>query len=68
MAMHYNEWDIKGSRLCTKGELQQVIRLVEEGKIKPVISKTYPMEKANEALMELKSEGTIGRLVLTLNR
>ena len=66
MAMHYNEWDIKGSRLCTKAELLRVIRLVEEGKIKPVISKTFPMEKANEALRELPSEGTTGRLVLTL--
>lgn len=66
MAMHYNEWDIKGSRLCTKTELRQVIRLVEEGKIRPVISKTFPMEKANEALKDLPSEGTTGRLVLTL--
>jgi D-arabinose 1-dehydrogenase-like Zn-dependent alcohol dehydrogenase len=66
MAMHYNEWDIKGSRLCTKTELLQVIRLVEEGKIRPVISKTFPMEKANEALKDLPSEGTTGRLVLTL--
>lgn len=65
MAMHYNEWEVKGSRLCTKGELLQVIRLVEEGRIEPVISRTYPMEKANEALMELQAEGTIGRLVLT---
>ena len=66
MAMHYNEWDIKGSRLCTKTELLQVIRLVEQGKIKPVVSKTFPMEKANEALKDLPSEGTTGRLVLTL--
>ena len=66
MAMHYNEWDIKGSRLCTTAELLQVIRLVEEGKIRPVISKTFPMEKVNEALRELPAEGTTGRLVLTL--
>jgi propanol-preferring alcohol dehydrogenase len=66
MAMHYNEWEIKGSRLCTKTELLQVIRLVEEGKIKPVVSKTFPMEKANEALMELPKEGTAGRIVLKI--
>ncbi|MEW6666771.1 MAG: alcohol dehydrogenase catalytic domain-containing protein [Thermodesulfobacteriota bacterium] len=66
MAMHYHEWDIKGSRLCTKAELLQVIRLVGEGKIRPVVSKTFPMEQANEALKELPSEGTTGRLVLTL--
>jgi D-arabinose 1-dehydrogenase-like Zn-dependent alcohol dehydrogenase len=65
MAMHYNEWEIKGARLSTKAELLQVIRLVEEGKVKPVISKTFPFEKANEALEALKREETIGRLVLT---
>ena len=65
MAMHYNEWELKGARLCTKAELLQVIRLVEQGKIKPVVSKTYPFEKANEALEALQQEETTGRLVLT---
>ena len=65
MAMHYNEWIIKGARLCTKAELLEVIRLVEDGKLKPVISKTFPFEKANEALEALQKPDTIGRLVLT---
>ena len=49
MAMHYNEWILKGARLCTKAELLQVINLIEGGKLRPVISKTFPFEKANEA-------------------
>ena len=65
MAMHYNEWEIKGARLSTKAELLQVIRLVEQGKIKPVISRTFPFEKVNEALKALSDENTTGRLVLT---
>jgi NADPH2:quinone reductase len=65
MAMHYNEWEIKGARLSTKAELLQVIRLVEQGKIKPVVSKTFPFEKANDALKALSEETTTGRLVLT---
>ena len=65
MAMHYNEWTIKGARLCTKAELLQVIRLIEEGRLRPVISKTFPFEKVNEALEALEREATVGRLVLT---
>jgi D-arabinose 1-dehydrogenase-like Zn-dependent alcohol dehydrogenase len=65
MAMHYNEWIIKGARLCTKAELLQVIRLVEVGRLKPVVSATFPFEKANEALEALQKEDTVGRLVLT---
>ena len=68
MAMHYNEWELKGARLSTKAELLQVIRLVEQEKIKPVISKTFPFEKANEALEALKMEDTTGRLVLSMER
>ena len=65
MAMHYNEWILKGARLCTKAELLQVIKLIEGGKLKPVISQTFPFEKANEALEALQRESTVGRLVLT---
>lgn len=64
MAMHYNEWKIFGSRLCTKVELLEVIRLVEEGKIKPVLSKTFPFEKANEALQAIQRPDIVGRLAL----
>ena len=65
MAMHYNEWEIKGARLSTKAELLQVIRLVEEKKLKPLVSRIFPFEKANDALQALQQEDTVGRLVLT---
>jgi D-arabinose 1-dehydrogenase-like Zn-dependent alcohol dehydrogenase len=65
MVMHYNEWILKGARLSTKAEFLQVIKLIEGGKLKPVISKTFPFEKANEALEALQRESTVGRLVLT---
>jgi NADPH:quinone reductase-like Zn-dependent oxidoreductase len=39
---------------------------VEEGRIKPVVSKTFPMQEANEALLDLPNEGTAGRIVLTI--
>jgi D-arabinose 1-dehydrogenase-like Zn-dependent alcohol dehydrogenase len=65
MAMHYNEWEIIGSRLSTKTELLQVIKLVEEGKIKPVVTKTFPFAQANEAIKALSKKTTLGRIVLT---
>jgi len=65
MAMHYNEWEIIGARHCVKSELVQIVRLVEEGKIKPCISKTVPFEDINEAFAILKGGKTLGRIVLT---
>jgi 2-desacetyl-2-hydroxyethyl bacteriochlorophyllide A dehydrogenase len=65
MDMHYNEWNICGSRVSTKQELLEVIDLVEEGKIQPVISKEFFFEEANEALEFLKQRKAIGRTILT---
>jgi NADPH2:quinone reductase len=44
----------------------KVIKLIEEGKIKPVVTKTFPFEQANEALEALRNKTTLGRIVLTL--
>ena len=41
-------------------------KLVEEGKIKPVISSVYPWKDANIVLDELNGQAAVGRLVLTL--
>ncbi len=65
MAMHYNEWNIVGARLSTKAELLNVIKLVEGGHIQPVVTKTYPFQRANEAMEALSTGATVGRIVLT---
>jgi len=66
MAMHYNEYEIIGCRFITKAELIQLIKLVEKGKIKPAVMKTFPFAQANEALETLKEKTVLGRIVLTL--
>ena len=35
-----------------------------DGKIKSIVTEIYPMEKANEALTNLRSGKTLGRTVL----
>jgi len=44
--------------------LLEVISLVEDGEIKPVVSSLYPWEKANTVLETLKRQTEIGRMVL----
>lgn len=62
--MHYKEWTIAGVRHAVKQDLVEVISLVEEGKIKPVVSATYPWEQANSVLERLKQQTEVGRMVL----
>ncbi|MBW1666682.1 MAG: alcohol dehydrogenase catalytic domain-containing protein [Deltaproteobacteria bacterium] len=66
MAMHYHEYEIKGSRFVTKAELLDLIKLVERGEIEPVVTKTYPFAQANDALDALRNKTTPGRIALTL--
>jgi len=50
MMMHYREYTVMGARFTTKAELLELIKLVEQGKIRPVVTKTLPFDQANEAL------------------
>lgn len=68
MERHYNEWILCGSRVSTKQELLEVIDLVERGKIKPIVSKLFPWENANEAIQEIQKRSGIGRMVLTFDK
>jgi len=67
MAMHYNEYEIIGCRFVTKAELLELIRLVETGKIKPVVTQTFPFDQVNTALETLKEGKNLGRIALVLD-
>jgi len=65
MMMHYREHTVIGSRFVTKAGLLELIKLVEAGKIEPVVTKTLPFDQANEALEALRKKTYLGRIVLT---
>ncbi len=65
IAMHYNEWTIRGARACTKQELTQVVSLVQQGRIKPVVSRKLDWHLANDAIEGLRQGTNVGRTVLT---
>ena len=66
MAMHYNEWEVIGSRVSTRSELAEVVGLVQTGRLKPVVSRTFPLEDANEALAEVAAGRVTARCVLVM--
>lgn len=65
MEMHYNEWIVCGSRVSTKQELLEVIDLVQQGRMKPILYKHLFWEEANEAIQEIQKGTALGRVVLT---
>jgi len=63
-AMIANEWEILGSRNVTKRELAEVVNLVAAGKVKPIVTGTYPLEEAEALHQKLRKQEIIGRVVL----
>jgi len=63
-AMIANEWEILGSRNVTKRELAEVVNLVAAGKVKPIVTGTYPLEEAEALHQKLRKQEILGRVVL----
>ncbi len=63
----YNrELTIYGSFMSGMGELLEVVKLFEQGKLKTVVDSTYPLEKAAEAQARMESSKHFGKIVLTV--
>ena len=48
--------------------LEEILQMAVEGRIDPVISATFPMEMAKEALQLLADRKAVGKVVLTIDR
>jgi alcohol dehydrogenase len=59
-----NEVEILGSRSVTREEMQQVLPLVADGVLRPVIAEHLPLELVNDAYDRLSEGGTTGRPVI----
>ncbi len=54
----------RGSHL--RNELQEIFRLYSEGKIKPAIGKTFPLEQGAAAHQYIQDRKNIGKVILTV--
>ena len=59
-----NRLQIHGQGGCPSYELEELIQLVKERKVRPVISRSYPLEEANQALEDLRGGLILGRAIL----
>lgn len=65
--MYYYQQTILGSRMGTKEEFEKIIKLVESGKLKPIIDKVFPLKEAGRALKRLEESKQIGKIVLEVS-
>ncbi|MCA0987520.1 zinc-binding dehydrogenase [Guptibacillus algicola] len=53
-----------GSVLGTRSEFEKMLNAIANGKIQPVIERTFPLEAAREAQTYFKNAGKLGKIVL----
>lgn len=57
---------VRGSRGSTRRDLHQVVRLVADGRVDPVIGARFGLDEVNDALDGLRAGDIIGRAVVEL--
>jgi 2-desacetyl-2-hydroxyethyl bacteriochlorophyllide A dehydrogenase len=65
--MHNYEWTVAGTKVSTRLELQEVIRLVERKQIRPVVSETISLADANRGLKAIRNGAVCGRTVIRID-
>jgi len=60
----YRRLSILGSTMGTKGELLQIMNLVERGMLRPVIDSTYPLKEIGAAHARMESRKAFGKIVV----
>ncbi|MGE5485309.1 MAG: alcohol dehydrogenase catalytic domain-containing protein [Ignavibacteriales bacterium] len=59
-----DEIEILGARSVTRAEMNELASMADEGSVKPILTRVYPLEEANQAMMDLKMGRIPGRAVL----
>ena len=62
----YKQIEILGSTMGRKGDLITILRLFEEGSLKPVVDRVLPLSEVREAHKILEEGRQFGKIVLTL--
>jgi NADPH:quinone reductase-like Zn-dependent oxidoreductase len=62
--LFYRRLSLLGSTMGTKGELLQIMNLVERGMLRPVIDSTYPLKEIAAAHTRMESRKSFGKIVV----
>jgi NADPH:quinone reductase-like Zn-dependent oxidoreductase len=60
----FRRLSILGSTMGSKGELFEVVKHVESGRLKPVLHKVLPMSQVAEGHRLMESRDVFGKIVL----
>lgn len=50
-----------------RAQIDELFQLMKEGKIDPLVSETFPLEKGGDAIAKLENRQAVGKLVVTMD-
>jgi NADPH:quinone reductase-like Zn-dependent oxidoreductase len=59
---------LHGSSQGTRAAFQRLVRYIEEGRVKPLLWRTYPLSRIHEAQTAFMAKGFVGKLVVVPDR
>lgn len=62
------ELDILGSDGWTRAGLEEIVRMVREGELEPVIHRVFPLSRVREAFAELEERRAFGKVIVVPDR
>ena len=64
-AVFFKSLSILGSTMGSKGDLRRILRMFEQGSLRPVLDRALPMTAVGEAHRLLEERQALGKIVLT---
>ena len=65
--MLYRGLEIHGSRYVSMAELQQTLEIVRQGRVRPIVTRKFSLDEADEALRLVEEGQVVGRAALILD-
>jgi len=64
--VYVRQLTILGARMGTRDEFKMILKLVGEGRLRPVIDKIFPLKDAAQAQRRMEEGKHIGKIVLEI--
>ena len=65
-ALVYKDLQMTGATIVPPGTMRRVVRLIEQGLLKPLLAGTYPLENLHEAQQAFMDKQFVGNIVVTV--
>lgn len=64
--MFWHQWSLLGSTMGNAGEYEEIVNLLGQGYLRPVIDSTYSLDRAVDAFRRLAAAEQVGKLVVEI--